>query len=60
MFEELKKYLTSINKIDDNWNSLNILATDASTVGSYDLGIFSSNNGSNKSKTKPKKRENFN
>ncbi len=48
VFEELKKYLISINKIDDNWNSLNILATDASAVGSYDLGIFSSNNGSNK------------
>ena len=49
IFEELKRYLTSINKIDDNWNALNILSTDASTVGSYDLGIFSSNDGSNKS-----------
>ncbi len=48
IFEELKKYLTSIKKIDNNWNSLNILSTDASAVGSYDLGIFSSNNGSNK------------
>ncbi|MBD1158097.1 molybdopterin-dependent oxidoreductase [Pelagibacterales bacterium SAG-MED17] len=48
IFEELKKYLTSINKINDNWNSLNILSTDASAVGSYDLGIFSSNDGSNK------------
>ncbi len=48
IFEELKKYLNSINKIDDNWNALNILSTDASAVGSYDLGIFSSNDGSNK------------
>ncbi len=48
IFEELKRYLTSINKIDENWNALNILSTDASAVGSYDLGIFSSNNGSNK------------
>ena len=24
IFEELKKYLTSINKIDDNWNALNL------------------------------------
>ncbi len=48
IFEELKKYLTSIKKIDNNWNSLNILSTDASAVGSYDLGIFSSNNGGNK------------
>ena len=49
IFEELKKYLTSINKINDNWNSLNILSNDASAVGSYDLGIFSSNDGTNKS-----------
>lgn len=48
IFEELKRYLTSINKIDNNWNALNILSTDASAVGSYDLGIFSSNNGINK------------
>ncbi|MDC3020702.1 molybdopterin-dependent oxidoreductase [Candidatus Pelagibacter sp.] len=48
IFEELKRYLNSINKIDDNWNALNILSTDASAVGSYDLGIFSSNDGSNK------------
>ena len=48
IFEELKRYLTSINKIDDNWNALNILSTDASAVGSYDLGIFSSSDGSNK------------
>ena len=48
IFEELKKYLTSINKICDNWNALNILSIDASAVGSYDLGIFSSNDGSNK------------
>ncbi len=48
IFEELKRYLTSINKIDDNWNALNILSTDASAVGSYDLGIFSSDDGSNK------------
>ena len=48
IFEELKKYLTNINKIDDTWNSLNVLLTDASAAGSYDLGIFSSNDGSNK------------
>ena len=47
VFEEMKKYLTNINKINDNWNSLNILSTDASNIGSYDLGVFSSNNGSN-------------
>ena len=48
VFEELKKYLISINKINDSWNSLNVLLTEASAAGSYDLGIFSSNDGSNK------------
>ena len=48
IFEEFKKYLTSIKKINDRWNSFNVLLTDASAAGSYDLGIFSSNDGSNK------------
>ena len=48
VFEEFKKYLKSINKINDNWNSLNILPINASDVGAHDLGIFSSNDGSNK------------
>ena len=48
VFEELKKYLKNINKINDNWNSLNILPINASDVGAHDLGIFSSNDGSNK------------
>tara|TARA_B100000686_G_scaffold334599_1_gene402060 strand:- start:4317 stop:6344 length:2028 start_codon:yes stop_codon:yes gene_type:complete len=47
IFEELKKFLTKNNKISDDWNSLNILSQDASTVGSYDLNIFSSNNSRN-------------
>ena len=48
LFEELKKYLIKNNKINDNWNALNILSNDASTVGSNYLNIFSSNNGTNK------------
>ncbi len=47
IFEELKKYLFNNNKIKDEWNALNILSKNASTVGSYDLDILSSNNGSN-------------
>ena len=47
VFEEIKKFLTKNNKITDEWNSLNILSNDASTVGSYDLTLFSSNNGRN-------------
>ncbi len=47
IFEELKKFLNKNNKINNEWNSLNILSRDASTVGTYDLKIFSSNNGRN-------------
>ena len=57
VFEEMKKYLKNINKINDNWNSLNILSIDAATIGSYDLGIFSSNNGSNKTLKKIEDKE---
>ena len=47
IFEQIKKYLTSINKINSEWNSLNILSKNASTVGSYDLNILSSADGQN-------------
>ena len=47
IFEELKKYLLSNNKINDDWNSLNVLSKHASTVGAYDLNILSSNYGKN-------------
>ena len=47
IFEELKKFLIKNKKISNVWNSMNILSKDASTVGSYDLTIFSSNNSRN-------------
>ena len=47
IFEKLKNFLKKNNKINNEWNSLNVLSNDASTVGSYDLTIFSSNNGRN-------------
>ena len=47
IFEELKNYLIKNKKLDNEWNSLNVLSNDASTVGSYDLTFFSSNNGRN-------------
>ena len=47
ILEELKKYLTTNNKIHNDWNALNILSNNASTVGSYDLNILSSKNGKN-------------
>jgi NADH-quinone oxidoreductase subunit G len=39
LFNKIKKFLTINNKISDDWNSLNILSCDASTVGNYDLGL---------------------
>tara|TARA_B100002051_G_scaffold77360_1_gene73965 strand:- start:14634 stop:16661 length:2028 start_codon:yes stop_codon:yes gene_type:complete len=47
IFEEFKKFLISINKINNEWNSINILSQNASTVGSYDLDLVSSNDNKN-------------
>ena len=47
VFESMKSFLKKNNKINDQWNSLNIISENASTVGSLDLGIFQSNDGSN-------------
>ena len=47
VFEEMKKYLLSKKKINKEWNSLNILSKNASSVGSYDLNILSSTDGKN-------------
>ncbi len=57
VFEELKKYLLTNKKINDDWNALNILSNNASTVGSYDLELFSSKNGENETLKKIKKNE---
>tara|TARA_Y100000590_G_scaffold428139_1_gene539139 strand:- start:709 stop:2736 length:2028 start_codon:yes stop_codon:yes gene_type:complete len=58
IFEEIKKFLYRNNKINDEWNSLNILSNNSSTVGSYDLEILSSNTGENKT-LKKLKNNNF-
>ncbi len=47
IFESIKKYLFDKKKITEEWNSLNILSNNASTVGSYDLNLLSSNGNSN-------------
>ncbi len=47
LLEGLKKYLLSQNKINENWNPINILSRHASTVGSYDLNIVSGDINSN-------------
>ncbi len=44
LFNKTKEFLLKNNKISDEWNSLNILSTDASTVGSIDLGIINNEN----------------
>jgi len=47
IFESLKTFLVKNNKISDEWNSLNIMSNDASTVGSFDLGIYKNTNNEN-------------
>jgi len=40
VFYSIKEFLMKNNKINDDWNSFNVLSNDASTVGNYDLNIF--------------------
>ena len=40
LFYSLKNFLLKNNKFTDEWNPLNILSTDASTVGNFDLDII--------------------
>ncbi len=42
IFEEIKEFLFKNNFINENWNALNILVQNASTVGCLDLKFFSS------------------
>ncbi len=44
LFYFLKKFLSENNKFKNDWNPLNILSTDASTVGNFDLDIIDKNN----------------
>ncbi len=57
IFEELKEFLINNEKINKDWNSLNIISNNASTVGSYDLDILNSVNGSNLTLEKIKNNE---
>jgi NADH-quinone oxidoreductase subunit G len=47
IFESIKSYLSKNNKISKEWNSLNIISENASTVGAFDLGLYKTTNGSN-------------
>ena len=40
LFEGMKNFLLENNKIKDDWNALNVLSNNASTVGAYDLDIL--------------------
>ncbi len=44
LFNKTKEFLSKNNKISDEWNALNILSTDAATVGNIDLGIINNEN----------------
>ncbi len=44
LFNKTKEFLSKNNKISDEWNSLNVLSTDAATVGNIDLGIINNEN----------------
>ena len=45
IFESLKNYLRKNNKINTEWNSLNVLSKHASNVGAYDLNVGGSPEG---------------
>ena len=47
IFESVKSFLKKNNKISDEWNSLNTISENASTVGSFDLGLYKTADGSN-------------
>jgi NADH-quinone oxidoreductase subunit G len=47
IFESIKSFLERNNKISDEWNSLNTISENASTVGSFDLGLYKTKDGSN-------------
>ena len=40
LFYSFKNFLLKNNKFSDDWNPINVLSTDAATVGSYDLDII--------------------
>ena len=48
VFESIKSFLKNNNKLSLEWNSLNVISEHASSVGSLDLEICHSLNGTNK------------
>ena len=44
LFKSFKKFLLNKEKFNDEWNPLNLISTDAATVGNLDLDIIDQNN----------------
>jgi len=44
LFKSFKQFLISKNKFNNEWNPLNIISTDAATVGNLDLDIINQTN----------------
>ena len=44
LFKSVKKFLIDNNKFNEEWNPLNLISTDASTVGNLDLDIIDQTN----------------
>ena len=44
LFNKIEDFLTQNNKFSNDWNPLNILSCDASTVGNFDLGLINKEN----------------
>ncbi|MDA9634965.1 NADH-quinone oxidoreductase subunit NuoG [Candidatus Pelagibacter sp.] len=47
IFESIKQFLEENNQLSVDWNALNIISENASTVGAFDLGIYKTTNGDN-------------
>jgi len=47
IFESIKQFLDENNKLSNDWNALNIISENASTVGAFDLGVYKTTDGDN-------------
>ncbi len=57
VFESLRSFLLNNGKINDEWNSLNIISNNASSVGNFDLEIYKNLDGDNEVLKKLKNHE---
>ena len=57
IFYLIKEYINNNFKFEEEWHPLNILSSDASTVGNIDLGVFNNKSGYNITLDKLQKNE---